>query len=128
MGTNAKRERPKYHATAAVSGEKKPRAATKKGETAVSTSDSTVAIRLSDLLANDVMKFLENPLNALPPDPAIQANLISDDQPGHATALIQDPNLINPWGIAYSPTGPFWVSNNHTGTSTVYSVDPTTDA
>ena len=57
-----------------------------------------------------------------------QSNLVSDDQPGHLNAQIQDPNLINPWGVAFSPTGPFWVNNNHTGVATVYSVDPKTNA
>jgi DNA-binding beta-propeller fold protein YncE len=36
--------------------------------------------------------------------------------------------LINPWGVAFSPTGPFWVNNNHTGTATIYNVDPKTNA
>jgi uncharacterized protein (TIGR03118 family) len=31
-----------------------------------------------------------------------------------------DPNLVNPWGIVFSGTGNLWVSNNGTGTSTVY--------
>ena len=31
-----------------------------------------------------------------------------------------DPNLKNPWGVAFSPAGPFWVANNGTGTSTLY--------
>src|ERR1700751_2268209 len=57
-----------------------------------------------------------------------QSNLVSDDQPGHLNASIQDPNLINPWGVAFNPTGPFWVNNNHTGTATIYDVDPTTNA
>jgi uncharacterized protein (TIGR03118 family) len=57
-----------------------------------------------------------------------QSNLVSDDQPGHLNASIQDPNLINPWGVAFSPTGPFWVNNNHTGTATIYDVDPKTNA
>jgi uncharacterized protein (TIGR03118 family) len=57
-----------------------------------------------------------------------QSNLVSDDQAGHLNAQIQDPNLINPWGVAFGPTGPFWVNNNHTGTATIYSVDPMTDA
>jgi len=35
-----------------------------------------------------------------------QANLVSDDQPGHLNAQLQDPNLINPWGVAFSPTSP----------------------
>jgi len=49
-----------------------------------------------------------------------QTNLVSD-QPG--IALILDPNLVNPWGISMSATSPFWVANNVTGTSTLYSGD-----
>jgi len=56
-----------------------------------------------------------------------QANLVSDDQPGHLNAQVQDANLINPWGVAFSPTGPFWVNNNATGTATIYDVNPTTN-
>jgi uncharacterized protein (TIGR03118 family) len=32
-----------------------------------------------------------------------------------------DPNLVNPWGVAFNPTGPLWVADNGTGLSTVYS-------
>jgi len=50
-----------------------------------------------------------------------QTNLVSD-QPG--VALILDPNLVNPWGISLSLTGAaFWVANNVTGTSTLYTGD-----
>jgi len=31
-----------------------------------------------------------------------------------------DPHLVNPWGVSFSGTGPFWTANNNTGTSTVY--------
>jgi uncharacterized protein (TIGR03118 family) len=31
-----------------------------------------------------------------------------------------DPDLVNPWGIAMSPTGFAWVSDNGTGLSTIY--------
>jgi uncharacterized protein (TIGR03118 family) len=31
-----------------------------------------------------------------------------------------DKNLLNPWGIAFSATGPFWIADNHSGVSTVY--------
>ncbi|HKS76279.1 MAG TPA: TIGR03118 family protein [Terriglobales bacterium] len=31
-----------------------------------------------------------------------------------------DPNLINPWGISFSSTGDFWVSDNNSGFSTLY--------
>ena len=44
-------------------------------------------------------------------------NLVSNT-PGVAAAT--DPNLVNPWGISASPSGPFWVSNNGTNTSTLY--------
>jgi uncharacterized protein (TIGR03118 family) len=47
----------------------------------------------------------------------VQTNLVSDI-PG--LALTTDPLLVNPWGIAFSPTSPFWVSNAGTGTSTLY--------
>jgi len=35
-------------------------------------------------------------------------------------ALVQDANLVNPWGLALSPTSFMWVANNGTGTSTLY--------
>ncbi|HSZ53088.1 MAG TPA: TIGR03118 family protein [Caulobacteraceae bacterium] len=44
-------------------------------------------------------------------------NLVSD---GTVPAAWIDPNLINPWGIAYAPGGPFWVSDNNSGLSTLY--------
>ena len=31
-----------------------------------------------------------------------------------------DPNLINAWGMAYASGGPFWISDEATGKSTVY--------
>jgi uncharacterized protein (TIGR03118 family) len=44
-------------------------------------------------------------------------NLTSD---GAVKAAFTDPNLKNPWGMSYSPTGPFWVSDNATGLTTLY--------
>jgi uncharacterized protein (TIGR03118 family) len=43
-----------------------------------------------------------------------QINLASD-VPG--LARVTDPNLVNPWGAAYSPTGPFWMADNGNGVS-----------
>jgi uncharacterized protein (TIGR03118 family) len=31
-----------------------------------------------------------------------------------------DANLINPWGVSFTPTSPYWVSDNNTGFSTLY--------
>src|ERR1700678_3523190 len=47
----------------------------------------------------------------------LQTNLVSDT-PG--MAAVTDSNLVNPWGLSYAPTGEWWVSNNVTGTSTLY--------
>ncbi len=49
----------------------------------------------------------------------VQTNLVSD-VPG--LAQLTDPNLVNPWGVSSSSTSPFWVSNQGTNTSTLYSV------
>ena len=46
-----------------------------------------------------------------------QINAVSD-LPGVAPIL--DPLLVNPWGLALSPTSPVWVANNVTGTATLY--------
>jgi uncharacterized protein (TIGR03118 family) len=36
---------------------------------------------------------------------------------------VQDPNLLNPWGVTETPTGsPFWISDNNAGVSTLYNV------
>jgi len=48
-----------------------------------------------------------------------QINLVSDQA---GVALLQDPDLVNAWGISSSPTSPFWVSDNETGKSTLYAV------
>jgi uncharacterized protein (TIGR03118 family) len=47
----------------------------------------------------------------------IQHNLVSDVA---GQADVTDPNLVNPWGVSFSATGPFWVSNQGKGNSTVY--------
>lgn len=56
-----------------------------------------------------------------------QKNLVTSD-PSAYPAPITDPNLVNAWGISYSPTSPFWISDNGTGVTTVYRVNPATDA
>src|SRR5215831_15883900 len=47
----------------------------------------------------------------------LQHNLVSD-LPG--VADLQDGSLVNSWGLVASTGSPFWVSNNGTGTSTLY--------
>jgi uncharacterized protein (TIGR03118 family) len=50
-----------------------------------------------------------------------QTNLVSDI-PG--LARLTDPDLVNAWGISFGPMTPFWISDNGTGLSTLYSVPP----
>ena len=54
-------------------------------------------------------------------------NLVTDDQTANP-ALLTDQNLVNAWGVSYSATSPFWVSDNGKGVSTLYSVNPATNA
>lgn len=43
--------------------------------------------------------------------------LVSTSSPSSA---VDDPNLVNGWGLAFFPTSPFWLSDNGTGVSTLY--------
>ncbi len=38
----------------------------------------------------------------------------------NSLAPVMDPNLVNPWGLSRSSGGPWWVSDNGTGKSTLY--------
>jgi uncharacterized protein (TIGR03118 family) len=53
-----------------------------------------------------------------PATPSYQQNNLVSNIPGIAATT--DPNLLNPWGIARSPTGPWWVNANGSGISSVY--------
>ena len=46
-----------------------------------------------------------------------QTNLVSDIS---GVAAVTDPNLVNPWGIALGPTGPFWIADNGAHKATLY--------
>jgi uncharacterized protein (TIGR03118 family) len=46
-----------------------------------------------------------------------QINLVSDVM---GRAENYDPNLKNPWGMAFAPTSPFWISNQASDTATLY--------
>jgi uncharacterized protein (TIGR03118 family) len=39
-----------------------------------------------------------------------------------------DANLVNAWGMSFSPTGPWWISDNGTGLSTLYNAAGTPQA
>src|SRR5579859_47733 len=46
-----------------------------------------------------------------------QTNLVSDTA---GLAPVKDTNLINPWGICIVPGDPFWISDNNSGVTTLY--------
>src|SRR6267143_5741482 len=46
-----------------------------------------------------------------------QTNLVSDMA---GMAANTDPKLVNPWGIAFIPGNPFWISDNNSGFTTLY--------
>jgi len=55
----------------------------------------------------------------------MQVNLVSDNPPSNPSiAPVTDANMRNPWGMSFGPTTPFWISNQATGTSTLYTALP----
>ena len=56
-----------------------------------------------------------------------QINLVTNDQAANA-AQTTDSSLKNAWGLSYSPGGPVWISDNGSGASTFYTVNPVSNA
>jgi len=54
---------------------------------------------------------------AAPGGSYLQTNIVSDVK---GTAPVTDSKLINPWGIVAGPGTPFWIADNGTGVSTLY--------
>jgi uncharacterized protein (TIGR03118 family) len=52
-----------------------------------------------------------------PSNSFVQHNLVSDI-PGLASYT--DPQLVNPWGVAFSAKSPFWINDNGMGLATLY--------
>jgi uncharacterized protein (TIGR03118 family) len=75
------------------------------------TSDDSDQVSLSDigrfLHHNGATTFTEDKLVG------------SDPSVGAAQT---DPNLVNPWGVSESPTGPLWISDNGSGLASIYAV------
>lgn len=62
--------------------------------------------------------FLTLSSGSLLADAFLQTNLVSS-VPG--MAITTDANLRNPWGASFSATSPFWIANQASNTSTLYS-------
>src|SRR5690349_7667245 len=81
---------------------------------ALSQSSRTLAIRMACGTLGCLF-FANVPCRA--DDKFRQTNLVSSVA---GQAVTTDPNLKNPWGISLSGGSPFWVSNQVTGTATLY--------
>ena len=57
-------------------------------------------------------------------DVYVQTNLVTNNQ-SLVPALQTDMNLQGAWGLSFSTTSPFWISNQASGTATLYSVNDT---
>jgi uncharacterized protein (TIGR03118 family) len=68
---------------------------------------------IADDGAQDQIQSIQIPVIA-PGSAYRQTNFISDI-PGYAP--LQDPFLVNPWGISMTSSSPFWVANNATSTA-----------
>ena len=84
--------------------------------TAVSTATYTLACAGGGAYGGNVSKSAVLTVTA---PSAFSATKLVGDTPV-AGAAHTDANLVNPWGIAFGPTSPFWVANNHSETSTLY--------
>jgi uncharacterized protein (TIGR03118 family) len=51
-----------------------------------------------------------------------QTNLVSDQM---GVAMVQDPNLVNAWGLSRGSGTPWWTANNGTGTATLFNTSAT---
>ncbi|HKD93935.1 MAG TPA: hypothetical protein VKB43_04410, partial [Gaiellaceae bacterium] len=56
--------------------------------------------------------------SAAPPGDHYQITPLASDIPGLAPTT--DPNLQNTWGLARSGTSPWWIANNATASTSVY--------
>ena len=53
----------------------------------------------------------------------VQTDLVSDIS---GLGAITDPNLVNTWGVSHLPGSPFWISNQGTNTTSLYTVTGST--
>ena len=79
--------------------------------TAAPAGDTTSAGTLLDAVKLDPHSRIEGEVK--------QTNLVTDDQMANAAAVTDD-HLLNPWGLAFFPGGPAWISANGNGTTDVY--------
>ena len=90
----------------------------------VITSRAGMSAQLSMVCAFTVAACGGGSSGGAPPAAAMgftDTALVTDNDTVVATALTIDANLQNPWGIAFAPGSPFWISDNNNNLSTLYS-------
>jgi uncharacterized protein (TIGR03118 family) len=87
-------------------------------------SGGTYVVTFQGTLANAHQPLFDEEFVTLGPiGTSISAGIVTDGAPGTPitpTPAHIDGHLVNPWGIASSSTGPFWISDNGAGVSTLY--------
>jgi len=68
--------------------------------------------------------FQSDPTSADTAEVYVQTNLVSNI-PG--LDAIVDPHLVNPWGVSFMGSSPFWISNQGDNSTTLYRVTDGTD-
>jgi uncharacterized protein (TIGR03118 family) len=81
------------------------------------STNHSIYLRAATCAALLSLASAATPATPSPQNSYLVHNLVSDLPD---TADFQDPNLVNPWGIATTATSPFWIGNNGSGTSTLY--------
>ncbi|MCA1613460.1 MAG: TIGR03118 family protein, partial [Acidobacteria bacterium] len=64
---------------------------------------------------------IPNAIPVIAPGSAYRQTNLTSDLPGYA--LIEDPLVVNPWGISMTASSPFWLANAGTSTSSLYRGD-----
>jgi uncharacterized protein (TIGR03118 family) len=92
----------------------------------LTTCAAHAAILTVSILGTVVPGVAVDPATATRARGFIETDLVANKSPlkdsnrvAHTAGHV-DPNLVNPWGLAASSTGPFWVSDNGAGVSTLY--------
>jgi len=62
-----------------------------------------------------------NLVPVIPAGSAYRQTNLTSDIPG--IAFLLDPLIVNPWGVSFTASSPFWIANNGTSTSSLYRGD-----
>src|ERR1700726_730609 len=78
------------------------------------------------VMLKNLASFQSDPTSAGAADaviPVVQTNLVSDIA---GLAIATDPHLVNPWGVSFIGGNPFWISDQGSNSTTLYSVTDST--